>query len=192
MTNFLNDVLDIVVRLVPIAGIIIAWLGLSTWRRQIKGTDKYRVASDLLLEVYKVREGISIVRSPLVRFRPTENDSASREMNEYYGYVETMERRWKEVSEPVAQMSLLSLKAEAHISKDIKKAVDELLKLVRELHVTLEQYIEVSRPDSGFSLTEDFDNEGRAVLWAKPTGDNFKKRVLSSVSKIEVLTSKHI
>lgn len=188
----MNDFIDFAVKIVPVAGIAIAWLGLSTWRRQIKGTDKYKVASELLLEVYRVREGIGVVRTPLVQFRPTDDKDVSKEMNEFYGYVESMERRWKEVTEPVAQLSLLALKAEVHLSKDIKKGVDELMRLVRELQVTYEQYLDVRRPDTGFSEPEDFDREARKVLWAKPTDDDYKERLLAQVKKIEDLTRKFL
>lgn len=139
--EIVNGVIDFIVKVVPLIAVSVAIFGLNTWRRQIKGTDKYKVASDLLLEVYRVREGIGVVRSSFVEFRPTEDETVSKEMNEFFGYVETMERRWKEVSEPVVQLSLLALKAEVHLSKDIKKEIDELMKLVRELRVTYEQYL---------------------------------------------------
>ena len=188
----MNDALDFLIKLVPIFGVAIAYIGLNTWRRQIKGTDKYKVASELLLEVYNVREGIDVVRTPLVQFRPAEDESVSEEMNEFYGYIEAMERRWKEVREPVSKLSLLSLKAEVHLTKEIKAKVDELMKLVRELQVTYEQYVDVRRPDSGFNLSEDFDKEARKVLWAKPTNDDFRKRVSDAIIDIESLTRKYL
>lgn len=188
----MDTVKDIVAILLPIAGVWIAWQGLDTWRRQIKGTDKYKVASELLLEVYRVREGIGIVRTPLIQFRPTDDKNVSKEMNEFYGYVEATERRWKELLEPVAQLSLLALKAEVHLSKDIKDKVDELMKHVRELQVTYEQYLDVKRPNSGFKEPDDFDRDARKVLWAKPTDDDFKDKVLASIKDIEDLTRKYL
>jgi hypothetical protein len=188
----LSHLIDFAIKLVPIAGIVVAAIGLNTWRRQIKGTDKYKVASELLLETYRVREGIGVVRSAFVSFRPTDDKTVSKEMNEFYGYVETMERRWKEVTEPVVQLSLLALKAEVHLGKDIKEAVDELMKLVRELQVTYEQYLDVKRPGSGFDGEQDFDKAARKVLWAKPTDDDFKDRLLAAVEKIEDLTRKYL
>lgn len=191
MSNILNESLDVLVKLAPLAGLVIAGMGLNTWQRQIKGTDKYKVASELLVAVYEVREGVGVVRSSFVQFRPTDDKTVSKEMNEFFGYVETMERRWKEVIEPVVQLSLLALKAEAHIGKEIKSEVDVLMKLIRELQVTYEQYIDVKRPDSGFTA-DDFDAEARKVLWAKPTDDDFKERLIASITKIESLTSKYL
>jgi hypothetical protein len=187
----LNAFLNFVIKLVPLAGIVIAVVGLNTWRRQIKGTDKYNVASDLLLEVYRVREGIAVVRSPFIQFAPKQDENASKEMKEFLGWVEAMERRWKEVIEPVVQLSLLSLKAEVHLNKDVRKAIEELTKLVRELQVTYEQYVDVQRPESGFTA-DDFDKEARKILWAKPTGDKFKDNVLRAVENIESLTRKYL
>ncbi len=187
----MNDAIDFIIKLTPIAGVIIAWIGLDTWKRQIKGTDKYKVASELLLEVYRVREGVGVVRSSFVQYTPVKNDKASKEMNEFFGYVEAMERRWKEVTEPVVQLSLLSLKAEVHLSKDIKQEVDKLMKLIRELQVTYEQYIDVKRPGSGFTA-EDFDMDARKVLWAKPTDDSFNENIITAVENIENLTRKYL
>lgn len=191
MVHVLNDILDFVVKLVPIAGIVVAAMGLNTWRRQIKGTDKYKVASELLLEVYRVREGIGVVRSAFIQFTPKQDQSASKEMNEFFGFVEVMERRWKEVIEPVVQLSLLSLKAEVHLKKEIKQEVDALMRMVRELQVTYEQYVDVKRPGSGFTA-DDFDMEARKVLWAKPTGDTFNEKVLTQVKKIEDQTRQYL
>jgi len=188
----MDTVKEVVSVLIPVAGVLIAWQGLNTWRRQIKGTDKYKVASELLLEVYRVREGIGVVRTRLVQFRPTDDKNVSKEMNEFYGYVEAMERRWKDLLEPVAQLSLLALKAEVHLSKVIKEKVDELMRLVRELQVTYEQYLDVKRPGSGFKEPDDFDRDARKVLWAKPTNDNFKERVLATIKEIEDRTRKYL
>lgn len=109
-----------------------------------------------------------------------------------YGYLETMERRWKQVSEPLAQLSLLSLKAEVHLSKDAKNIVDELFKLARELQVTYEQYITVKNPETGFTEPDDFGPEERKIIWAKPTEDDFKKHLLDYIGQIEEMTRAYL
>lgn len=194
MESFLhaiNNLLNFIINLAPLIGLGIAGMGLDTWRRQIRGTDKYKVASELLLEVYRVREGIAVSRSSFIQFSPTDDKNLSKEMNEFYGLVRTMEQRWKEVSEPVAQLYLLALKAEVHLNKDIKKKVDDYMKLVRELRVTYEQYVDVKRPDSRFTA-EDFDKEANGVLWAKPTNDEFKGRLTVSVEGIESIARSYL
>jgi len=176
-----TDVINFLVKLVPIAALIVAWMGLSTWKRQIKGTDKYRVASDLLLEIYRLREGIKAVRSSFVEYSPVHKEGESKEMADFNGYVETMDRRWKSVSEPIAEVSLLKLKSEVYLDKNIKGHIDELMKKVRELQVTLEMYLDHRRPGSDL----EFDREGRKILWAKPTDDKFNDDVEKIIAQIE-------
>lgn len=165
-------------------------MGLSTWKRQIKGTDKYKVASELLLEIYRVREGVQVVRSPLVEYSLSE-DGEGEDMKNYLGYVEALDKRWRQLLEPTAQLSLASLKAEVHLGKDVKKAADELLKAVRELQVAFEMHLQMRQPGSGFE-DDEFNKENSKTLWAKPTEDLFMERVKNSIKNIERLTRDHL
>lgn len=163
-------------------------MGLNTWKRQIRGTDKYKVASELLLSIYRLREGIKTVRSPFVSYVPDPKEGEDKEWADFNGYFNEMNRRWKEVSEPVAEVSLLSLKAEVYLDKTIGKQTDELMKKVRELQVTYEMYIDHKRPGSDF----EFDLEGRKILWAKPTGDKFNEDVEKIIEKAENSVRKYL
>src|SRR5689334_8252445 len=42
----------------------IAFLGLRTWRAQLKGKTEFELAQRLLQSVYKVRQAIAVVRHP--------------------------------------------------------------------------------------------------------------------------------
>ena len=44
-------------------GVWVAWQGLRTWRRQLKGTSQFDVAKRLMLKVYQVRRDIEYCRS---------------------------------------------------------------------------------------------------------------------------------
>lgn len=189
MCALLVDLVDFLVKLTPITAVVVAWMGLNTWKRQIKGTDKYRVASELLLAVYRVREGMKVMRSPFLEYSPVkENDGDNEEMANFNGYIAAMDKRWKHVSEPVVELSLLTLKAEVHLDKKIKQQVDALMKKVRELQVMYESYIDHKRPGSDF----EFEVEWRKVLWAKPTGDNFNDEVEKIIARIEGLVRAYL
>ncbi len=85
-------------------------------------------------------------------------------------------------------MSLLALKAEVHLGKELKTQADELNKLVRKLQVTYDSYIDSRKPDSGFEL----DRKDRKVLWSKPTDDTYDQEVIDLVSKIEYLSRRYL
>lgn len=191
VVSMANDAINFIVRIVPVAGIVVAWMGLNTWRRQIKGTDKYKVASDLLTEVYRVREAVQVIRSSFIQYVPKNDKDETKEMNNFLGYVEALDRRWKEVTDPLANLSLLSLKAEVHLGKSMKSEVDELMQLVKELRVTYETFLDVIRPGSGFE-GDPFEQEARKTLFAKPTNDTFKNKLQACVGKIEKRARKHI
>jgi hypothetical protein len=177
--------------LVPIIAIVIAWLGLNTWNRQTKGTDKYKVASETLLQTYRVREEIQTFRSPLIQYVPSNDKNESQEMNNYIGYVEALEKRWKQLLEPTAQLSLSSLKAEVHLGKEVKQAVDSLMRLVRELQIAFEMHIDMRRPNSGIK-DDPFYRENSRTLWARPDDDKFQPKVLSAIFEIEKLTRPYL
>jgi DNA repair exonuclease SbcCD ATPase subunit len=189
--NALNEVIKFCISIVPLIGVAIAWLGLNTWRRQIKGTDEYKVASELLTEVYRVREAVQVVRSSFIQYVPKEDSNETMEMNNFLGYVEALDRRWKEVTDPAANLSLLSLKAEVHLGESVKKEVDELIAHLTELRSTYETFLDVIRPGSGFE-GDPFEQEARKTLFSKPKNDEFKNRLQATVEKIEKLVRKHI
>lgn len=187
----INDLIDFAGRMVPIAGIAIAATGLTTWRRQIKGTDKYKVASDLLTEVYRVREAVQVIRSSFIQYVPKDDKGETKEMNNFLGYVEALDRRWKEVTDPLAKLSLLSLKAEVHLGKSMKSEVDRLMQLVKELRVTYETFLDVIRPGSGFE-GDPFEQEARGTLFSKPTNDEYTDNLQAAIAKIEKRARKYI
>ena len=46
--------------------IVIAIMGLQTWKRQLKGNTEYELARRFLSAVYKIRDAISYIRNPFV------------------------------------------------------------------------------------------------------------------------------
>ena len=54
-----NDFVTIISLLI---GTIIAWVGLSTWRKQLRVGGDYELAKRVLAQVYKVRDAIEDIR----------------------------------------------------------------------------------------------------------------------------------
>ncbi len=82
MDNFI-DLFDL---LVNIGTLIVAWLALSTWKKQLKGTDEYQLLKKLLIATYEVEEKIKFVRNPMVTMKKEDIETSSKldvEMNIY-------------------------------------------------------------------------------------------------------------
>jgi len=57
---------DIVIALSAAAAAFFAYLGISAWRKELKGKAEYIHAKDLMKTVYKVREAFKTARNPLI------------------------------------------------------------------------------------------------------------------------------
>jgi hypothetical protein len=60
--SFQNGILTAV----AIGGVLIAWSGLSTWKKQLHGVHEFDLARRILLSVYKIEDGVKNVRSPFL------------------------------------------------------------------------------------------------------------------------------
>ncbi|MGD0653640.1 MAG: hypothetical protein ABSA16_04795 [Thermoguttaceae bacterium] len=54
---------DIILAISALAAAFIAWRGLATWRKELKGKSEYEIAKQVLKAVYKVREAFKIARN---------------------------------------------------------------------------------------------------------------------------------
>ena len=48
---------------VAACGVYVAWKGLKTWQRQLKGSSQFDVAKRLMLKVYQIRQDIAYCRA---------------------------------------------------------------------------------------------------------------------------------
>ncbi|MDU0353947.1 hypothetical protein RS130_08405 [Paraglaciecola aquimarina] len=57
-----------------ISAVVIGIIGLTTWRRQLKGTSEYEVAKKAILHTYEVEQTIQGVRHPMLHL-PKDKDN---------------------------------------------------------------------------------------------------------------------
>ncbi len=71
---------NIVAVLAPLIAVYIAWRGLSTWNRQLRGTRDSDLSRRILVALYKVETMIRQIRSPFVEYRlPPDSSPFHRE-----------------------------------------------------------------------------------------------------------------
>jgi len=109
---------------VPVVALIIAWMGLSTWKRKLEGTDEHKIRQDLLRAVYNYRNAIQSVRNPAFNFKePPERQNVR---DEY-------ERRWNYAEKVKVELDTVLVDAEIIWGDKIKEKYNELITLSREL-----------------------------------------------------------
>jgi hypothetical protein len=74
------------------AGLAVAMLGLKTWQAQLRGSADFDLARSLTFEVYRVRDALESVRSPLMLV-----GEAAGANPDVPWEVAAYERRWQRV-----------------------------------------------------------------------------------------------
>lgn len=178
-----------------IASIVAIW-GLTTWKRQLKGTANYEVAKRLLMATYKLRNSLRAVRNPLIL--ASEKNHALREINsdvkpteENFNFECTRavyQIRWKPVIDAIDNLEISSLEAEAIWGPSIINEIVEIKKKPQELFVALYMYLQDLDPRS-LPL---FDNVSRIkfeqILYESydpKNMDTYSKELNNAVTNLE-------
>ena len=141
---------DILTFLITIAGLIIAGMGLATWKKQIHGSKQFEIAYNLHFSILNLRDAIKYVRNPAIF--PNESQRAiqyskskhpERPPEEIEGkpisYV--YETRWEKIIDALAKLESHLLGAEVLWGGEIVDLIKPLYKKINELKIALDQYL---------------------------------------------------
>src|SRR5271154_4428182 len=106
-----DNMQQILLTAAPIVALLIAWSGLNTWKRQLKGTHDFELSRRLLLTLYKCRDALKSARNPLLQPGESDKDRNDWEASAY-------ENRWKAVSEAMSELRAATLESEASWGED--------------------------------------------------------------------------
>lgn len=177
-------IVNIVLAVVAISGVIIAGLGLKTWRKQLKGTTEYELAKRLLLEVYRIRNAIGYVRNPFLRV--TEADSKNKDVP---WEVSAYEKRWKELRKAIAKFDTASLEGEVIWGTEVLNLKKDLHKIINELYIVVESFIRSKQnPASRRELTE----KEERILYDVEDDDPYNKGLDAIIKKFEDYVKPHL
>ncbi|MBN2293343.1 MAG: hypothetical protein JXM70_13020 [Pirellulales bacterium] len=198
--DILSCVGDIVVALVAIAGLIIAAMGLQTWRSQLKGQTEYNLARRLLRAALKTRDAISIVRNPVMTggeiheamkaVRQVEDtpQSANKQPDED---AAVYNQRWRGVAEAMSDLNVESLEAEAIWGAQVVDAIKPLRDCVLKLGSTISRLLrDNARERKGrrrVLAAEDIEEIDRIIygMSSDPNEDAFTGDVQTAIETLE-------
>ncbi|EKZ1925812.1 TPA: hypothetical protein ACOEOC_000941 [Stenotrophomonas maltophilia] len=189
--------------------LVLAWVGLaglSSWRKQLKGTRSQALAEETLSLVYRVRDAIDHIRQPWAFTgemnkveRIADETDASFEGRKQYGVVEI---RYQAHAEPVAQLEAIRYRVSAVFGEEQAKAVEDVLDVLRRVrneaanavrHKALvqQQSARLGRDPVGQSLkpyetARSYLTMAESWIWAGEEGsDPAAKRLAEAVAKAE-------
>jgi len=152
-TNLINHdcyliIKDVLTALFTLTGLVIAGLGLATWKKQIKGSKEFDTAHNLHFAMLKLREAIKHVRNPAiwpsesqkaVRFIKEKHPEKSDEETKKDEHATVYEMRWEKITDAYTEAESHLLAAEALWGHEIVDLTKPLNKKVRELNINLNQ-----------------------------------------------------
>lgn len=120
--------------------LVLAWVGLaglSSWRKQLKGTRSQALAEEALSLVYRVADGIRHMRQPwawageLRKVERAEGESdAEFDQRKEYGVVEV---RYQAHAEAAAQLAAIRFRVQAVLGEGAKTSIDDVLGLLTKV-----------------------------------------------------------
>lgn len=186
---------DLVVAIATIFTARVAWRGLNTWRREMRGRTTYGVARDLLRAVFIMREAVRAVRSPLMtpgEFREAReksgldagaHESAAHRQDESAVFA----LRWGRVADARAKYDAALVEAEAVLGSKVTESSKGLEECIHRLWAQLMMYTmsanEVANGRKPFKAAMSVDCF-ETIYASDPASDKFDQALTAAVKRI--------
>ena len=182
--NYSISETDIITAAAAVGGLIVAAIGLSTWKKQIRGVSEYELAKRLMLEVYQLRDALRSTRNPFLSIAEGDKDDT-----EDTWQITAYKKRWAVVSEVLTRFNVTSLEAEVVWDDAIKKQSKEMDSVIRELYNAVEMYI---RQKNDEALAEDFYRMYDDIIYDKGDNDKYNTTLNKAVKGYETILKPHL
>lgn len=190
--SFLTGLREATVTVAAVAGIIIAYKGLTTWKKELKGRSNHETAKTVLSATFHVRKAIHIVRNNWIS--PDENPLTPNVTDgERFSHI--FKKRWEVLQEALKELEYAKIQGQALWGKDFEKCFEDLYSVVRELNYSINQYIELLKKTSSESTQSEILQLKRIifhvpVLDAKH--DSYASRLYKAIKHIEGSVREHL
>jgi hypothetical protein len=178
-----SDITNSIIALATLSGVIIAGFGLSTWRKQLKGTYDYELARKTLFSVYKLRDALKYIRQPFLSAGEANKDDKDMPW-EQSAYI----NRWKEVREALILLETNSLECEVVWGKGIPDARKSINPLIGQLNHAMIMYIRSITDKKWENDFQKFSN----TLYEHDEHDEYNKKLTEEISKFENILKPHL
>lgn len=192
---------NIVLAISGAAAAVIAYLGLTTWRKELKGKSEYEKAKEVLKAVYKVRRAFMHVRNPAI-FQyeypetMTDNFGHLKREHDYEGTAHVYETRWKFLAEAFRELEDLTLDAQVEWGPEYQDVIVPLRGCKAELQVAIQNMLEGKKnPNDPRSLSREEKAEERSTLYhigENSKHDKFTPEINTAIELFETKLRPHI
>lgn len=182
----IQTITSITTAIAAIVGATTAALGLTAWKKQLKGKTDYELARRYLRAVYKIRDAIKFVRNPFIpieeinaALKERGNDESPANHNESTRAVYSL--RWKKVVEAGSDLDIELREAEISWGRGAVDIEKDFEGCINTLFVSLKMFAEF----------EDVPPE-RDIIYDSGEEDEYNKKLKAAMLKIENYLTPHL
>jgi hypothetical protein len=185
---------NVVLALSGAAAAIIAYMGLTIWRKELKGKSEYAKAKEVLKAVYKVRSAFNHVRNPAIyQYEYPEemrdHDGHLKQEHYYEGTLHVYENRWKHLSEAFQELEERNLDAQVEWGPEFQDVIIPLRGCKAELQIAIENMLEGKKnPHERRELSREERQEESSILYhigKNSRHDKFTPKIDEAIKEFE-------
>lgn len=195
----ITAVKDGVLALAAVATAVVAFFGLTRWRKELRGKAGFETARALARAVYRLRNEISDFRAPIVDGGEFPSSYSSKVKHttaeEAEGWRHVLSSRWRHVVDAAADFDAQTLEAEALLGPEVREKAEALRRCMRELRVAVSEFLEdKNRGGEDFENNKEHARKVRSTLWRTGTDDDneFSKRIAQCIFELERFLKPHL
>jgi hypothetical protein len=199
---FFGVLKDLALTLAAIATPLVAWRGLQTWRRELRGKADFEVARGLARATYRVREELAACRAPLIRsaenspdYNPPAPGAPKDPAAEANNLAHIYNNRWKPVTAALRELDAQTLEGEALWGPDIRQSVEALHRCATTVFVAIDSILDNARSGGAdFERDKEFGRRTRSQAHASAmaTDNPLSKEIAAAVAGIEGKLRTHL
>lgn len=163
--------------LAALGGAWAVYYGFSAWRAQFRNTEDHSMSRELLKAAYRLRDGISIIRNPMIYVK--EVDEAGNRLDELGRFRETVRvytRRFKIAGKRRSVLETAITEAEALWGEPVREWFMPLIMQHAEVTTGVETHLSFQDP-TGIHAGKPLNDENRALR------DKCRKSMYSTMGK---------
>ncbi len=192
--NLLASSSDQVVAIAAASTAVFVYIGLRTWRHELKGRSEYELSKKVLKAVYKVRDAFYHVRHlAIYQFEYPEDmrnyHGHLKSEHNYEGTAHVYETRWKVLIDAFRELEEHNLEAQVEWGDEFLEIVRPLRSCKTDLEIALQRFLESkksSREEEGISKDEWKDIESKIYFYGKDSKyEKFQPQIDAAIKLFE-------
>jgi hypothetical protein len=185
---------DIFAILVSILTLLLAFFGLSTWRRKLWGENEFTLATSCFIELFNLKEEIKVYRNPFysigeiyIAIKEYKSKNPNEEIKDETSSVYAENRRWNNVIEKYNHFSEVLVKLKVILNNYSLDEIDNctIETYIQELSVSRVQ-LQLSREEK-FNLVDYSEDQRKeysktlkkmaSILYRNKPNDEFEQKI---------------